>query len=94
MGDNVGDCAGMAADLFESYEVTLVASIILGVSAFASIYPDQPGKWAIGLVFPLAARAVGVIASIIGIFAVRASDKDKSAMEPITRGFSSPASSR
>jgi K(+)-stimulated pyrophosphate-energized sodium pump len=87
VGDNVGDCAGMAADLFESYEVTLVASIILGVAAFASIYPTQPSKWAIGLVFPLAARAVGVIASIIGIFAVRASDSDKSAMAPINRGF-------
>src|SRR4051812_8988477 len=87
VGDNVGDCAGMAADLFESYEVTLVASIILGVSAFASIYPDEPGKWAIGLVFPLAARAVGVIASIFGVFAVRATDRDTSAMAPINRGF-------
>src|SRR5256885_486944 len=37
VGDNVGDCAGMAAGLFESYEVTLVASIILGVAAFRSI---------------------------------------------------------
>src|SRR5689334_19419138 len=87
VGDNVGDCAGMAADLFESYEVTLVASIILGVSAFHSIYPDQPSKWAIGLVFPLAARAVGVIASIIGIYTVRATDRDNSAMAPINRGF-------
>jgi K(+)-stimulated pyrophosphate-energized sodium pump len=87
VGDNVGDCAGMAADLFESYEVTLVASIILGVAAFASIYPTQPSKWAIGLIFPLAARAVGVIASIVGIFAVKATDKDKSAMAPINRGF-------
>src|SRR5262245_44227496 len=87
VGDNVGDCAGMAADLFESYEVTLVASIILGVSAFASIYPDDPKKWAIGLVFPLAARALGVVASIVGVFAVRATDKDKSAMAPINRGF-------
>jgi len=87
VGDNVGDCAGMAADLFESYEVTLVASIILGVAAFASIYPNDPKKWAIGLVFPLAARAVGVIASIIGIFAVKATAKDTSAMAPINRGF-------
>ncbi len=87
VGDNVGDCAGMAADLFESYEVTLVASIILGVTAFHSIYPDRPEMWVIGLIFPVIARAVGVLASIIGVFAVRASDTDKSAMAPINRGF-------
>ncbi len=87
VGDNVGDCAGMAADLFESYEVTLVASIILGVAAFHSIYPHDPSKWALGLIFPLAARAIGVLASICGVFAVRATDKDKSAMAPINRGF-------
>jgi K(+)-stimulated pyrophosphate-energized sodium pump len=83
VGDNVGDCAGMAADLFESYEVTLVASIILGVAAFQSIGLNP----ALGLVFPLAARAIGVLASIAGVFAVRATDKDKSAMAPINRGF-------
>ena len=83
VGDNVGDCAGMAADLFESYEVTLVASIILGVAAFKSIGMNP----ALGLVFPLAARAIGVLASIVGVFAVRATEKDKSAMAPINRGF-------
>ncbi|MCI3949199.1 MAG: V-type H(+)-translocating pyrophosphatase, partial [Acidimicrobiales bacterium] len=83
VGDNVGDCAGMAADLFESYEVTLVASIILGVAAFESIGANP----ALGLVFPVAARAIGVLASIVGVFAVRATDKDKSAMAPINRGF-------
>ncbi|HEX4528222.1 MAG TPA: sodium-translocating pyrophosphatase, partial [Acidimicrobiia bacterium] len=83
VGDNVGDCAGMAADLFESYEVTLVASIILGVAAFKSIGLNP----ALGLIFPLAARAIGVLASICGVFAVRATDKDKSAMAPINRGF-------
>ena len=87
VGDNVGDCAGMAADLFESYEVTLVAAIILGVSAFHSIYPDDPSKWAIGLVFPLGCRAIGVLASIVGLFSVKATEKDKSAMTPINRGF-------
>ena len=83
VGDNVGDCAGMAADLFESYEVTLVASIILGVAAFASIGMNP----ALGVIFPLAARAIGVLASIVGVFSVRATDKDKSAMAPINRGF-------
>ena len=87
VGDNVGDCAGMAADLFESYEVTLVASIILGVPAFQVIFPDRPELWAIGALFPLAARALGVLASIVGVFAVRATEKDKSAMAPINRGF-------
>jgi K(+)-stimulated pyrophosphate-energized sodium pump len=87
VGDNVGDCAGMASDLFESYEVTLVASIILGVPAFQRIFPDAPELWAIGALFPLAARAVGVLASIVGVFMVRARDDERSAMGPINRGF-------
>src|SRR5438552_7392248 len=60
-GDNVGDCGGRAADLFESYEVTLVASIILGVAAFDSIGLNP----ALGLIFPVIARAIGVLASIV-----------------------------
>ena len=83
VGDNVGDCAGMAADLFESYEVTLVASIILGVAAFESIGQNP----ALGLIFPVVARAIGVLASIVGIYAVRAKPGDTSAMAPINRGF-------
>ncbi|HWB89710.1 MAG TPA: sodium-translocating pyrophosphatase [Acidimicrobiia bacterium] len=83
VGDNVGDCAGMASDLFESYEVTLVASIILGVAAFDSIGANP----ALGLIFPVIVRAIGVLASIVGVFQVRATSKDKSAMAPINRGF-------
>jgi K(+)-stimulated pyrophosphate-energized sodium pump len=83
VGDNVGDCAGMAADLFESYEVTLVASIILGVAAFNSIGLNP----ALGLVFPLAARAIGVVASIAGVFAVKAKEGETDALKPINRGF-------
>ncbi|KKS97020.1 MAG: K(+)-insensitive pyrophosphate-energized proton pump [Candidatus Woesebacteria bacterium GW2011_GWB1_43_14] len=67
VGDNVGDCAGMAADLFESYEVTLVAAMILGAATFG-----LPG-----VLFPLAVRALGVFTSTIGIFAVRAKGKSK-----------------
>ena len=83
VGDNVGDCAGMAADLFESYEVTLVASIILGVAAFEAIGANP----ALGLVFPLAARAIGVVASIAGVFTVRARRNETNALNPIRRGF-------
>jgi len=83
VGDNVGDCAGMAADLFESYEVTLVASIILGVTAFNSIDMNP----ALGVIFPLAARAIGVVASIVGIFFVKARPGETDALKPINRGF-------
>src|SRR5688500_10802476 len=83
VGDNVGDCAGMAADLFESYEVTLVASIILGVAAFESIGANP----ALGLIFPVAARAIGVIASIVGVFAVKAKEGETNALKPINKGF-------
>src|SRR5688500_16464771 len=83
VGDNVGDCAGMAADLFESYEVTLVASIILGVAAFESIGANP----ALGLIFPVAARAIGVIASIFGVYAVKAKEGETNALKPINRGF-------
>jgi K(+)-stimulated pyrophosphate-energized sodium pump len=83
VGDNVGDCAGMAADLFESYEVTLIASIILGVAAFNSIGLNP----ALGLVFPIAAQAIGVIASIAGVFAVKAKEGEMDALKPINKGF-------
>ena len=83
VGDNVGDCAGMAADLFESYEVTLVASIILGVAAFNSVGMNP----ALGIIFPVAARAIGVVASIAGVFAVRAKQGETNALKPINKGF-------
>ncbi len=62
VGDNVGDCAGMAADIFESYEVTIVSALILGLA----IQPFDM-KW---IVFPLLVRAIGVISTIIGTYAV------------------------
>jgi K(+)-stimulated pyrophosphate-energized sodium pump len=84
VGDNVGDCAGMAADLFESYEVTLVASIILGAAASASIgIPTE-----IGVLFPLIVRAIGVIASIVGVYFVKApAGATTATMRPIQTGF-------
>jgi K(+)-stimulated pyrophosphate-energized sodium pump len=85
VGDNVGDCAGMAADLFESYEVTLVASMILGFFAFGGA--NDPRKAAVGVMFPLFVRAVGVITSIFGILAVRPRSDTEPGMKAINRGF-------
>ena len=86
VGDNVGDCAGMASDLFESYAVVLVASIILGVSAFSGIGADE-AESAKGLIFPVALMAIGLLASIVGIFSVKARASDTDALKPINRGI-------
>ena len=77
VGDNVGDCAGMAADLFESYVITIIAALILGYSATHS---------STSVLFPLIIPAIGVIASIVGIFFVKARAKDRNALQPINRG--------
>ncbi len=70
VGDNVGDCAGMAADIFESYEVTIVSSLILAIVLYletsAGHYPLLPGGALVVVVFPLFVRAIGVISSMIG----------------------------
>ena len=64
VGDNVGDCAGMAADIFESYEVTIVSTLILGLFLYGMTGHIQ---W---IVYPLIVRAIGVISSILGTFTV------------------------
>jgi K(+)-stimulated pyrophosphate-energized sodium pump len=66
VGDNVGDCAGMAADIFESYEVTMVSALILGL-AIATSGPVFEAKW---IVFPLLARGIGIVSTVIGTYAV------------------------
>ncbi len=77
VGDNVGDCAGMAADIFESYEVTIVAAMILGWASYGHK----------GVIFPLLVRAIGVISSIIGTYAVRTKEEVRDAMKAINIGF-------
>ena len=66
VGDNVGDFSGMAEDVFESYEVTIISAMILGLAVMA-IDPAHSLKW---IVFPLLVRAIGVFSSIIGTYAV------------------------
>jgi len=84
VGDNVGDCAGMAADIFESYEVTIVSGLILGLALFN--LDHQHIKW---ILFPLLVRGIGVFSSIIGTYLVRGSKsgKNNNAMSAINRGY-------
>jgi K(+)-stimulated pyrophosphate-energized sodium pump len=84
VGDNVGDCAGMAADIFESYEVTIVSGLILGIALYH--ITGNRLEW---IIFPLLVRGIGVLSSIIGTYFVRAGKTGKSedAMKAIFSGF-------
>jgi K(+)-stimulated pyrophosphate-energized sodium pump len=80
VGDNVGDCAGMAADIFESYEVTIVSALILGILltiATGALY------W---IILPLLIRACGVLGSIISTYTV-GRGKGENAMNAIHRAY-------
>ena len=67
VGDNVGDCAGMAADIFETYAVTTVATMILGALLFPTAIQF--------VMLPLILGSVAILASIIGSFFVRLGKK-------------------
>ena len=68
VGDNVGDVAGMGADLYESYCGSILATMALGASAFFSEGTDVQMR---AILAPMLIAAVGVVLSILGIFAVR-----------------------
>jgi K(+)-stimulated pyrophosphate-energized sodium pump len=89
VGDNVGDCAGRGADLFESSAAENIGSMILG-AALAATVPNGDTAFSMGIVgvmlFPLVARAFGILASIIGIFFVSMKE-DGDPMAALNRGY-------
>jgi K(+)-stimulated pyrophosphate-energized sodium pump len=73
VGDNVGDVAGMGADLFESYVDSIIATMALAaIAVFSAKLTDNT---ATAWFLPMLVAAGGIVASIIGIFAVRISGK-------------------
>ena len=75
VGDNVGDVAGMGADLYESYVGSILAPIILALTLWgAGTASASPIDANFGVVMPLLIAGAGIIASVIGLFAVRAKD--------------------
>ena len=80
VGDNVGDCAGRGADLFESCVAVNIGAMIIGL-ALVPIY----GRGAV--LFPLIARAYGLLASIVGMFFVKARTNEDDAMRPMRVGL-------
>jgi K(+)-stimulated pyrophosphate-energized sodium pump len=81
VGDNVGDDAGMAADLFETYAVTMIGAMLLAVIPTVPALKVVEGGAAIyywsKLVYPLLLGAIALLATIVGTFAVRAGGKTK-----------------
>ena len=69
VGDNVGDVAGMGADLYESYCGSILATAALGAAAF--IHSGDTVMQFKAVIAPMLIAAVGIVLSIIGIFAVR-----------------------
>src|SRR3954463_16224236 len=86
VGDNVGDCAGRGADLFESTAAENIGAMILGVGvyaiALASGWPN-PTAW---IFFPLVVRAFGLLSTIVAIFFVRGRE-DENPMNMLNRGY-------
>ena len=80
VGDNVGDCAGRGADLFESTAAENIGAMILGVALF-------PYFGIKGIMFPLVVRAFGLIATIIGILSVKLKNEHENPMTALNRGF-------
>lgn len=79
VGDNVGDCAGRGADLFESATAENIGAMILGV-ALMPVYGIG------GVLFPLVARAAGIIASTIGFYFV-STKENGDAMKAMNKGL-------
>jgi K(+)-stimulated pyrophosphate-energized sodium pump len=86
VGDNVGDCAGRGADLFESTAAENIGAMILGVAAFTianSAGWPNPQLW---IFFPLVVRAFGLLATIVAMFFIRGSETENP-MNILNRGY-------
>jgi K(+)-stimulated pyrophosphate-energized sodium pump len=86
VGDNVGDCAGRGADLFESTAAENIGAMILGVGVYAiasSLKWPSPEAW---IFFPLVVRAFGLLSTIVAIFFVRGKE-DENPMNILNRGY-------
>nr|MBA3950058.1 sodium/proton-translocating pyrophosphatase [Acidobacteriota bacterium] len=85
VGDNVGDVAGMGADLFESYVGSMIAAVALAwaltaADAFRFWGADEamfPGLQASLVLYPILLSGLGILASVVGTFAVRTNDEKK-----------------
>lgn len=86
VGDNVGDVAGMGADLYESYCGSILATAALGAAAYNTTAAVESGMQLKAVLAPMLIAAVGIVLSIIGIFAVRT--KENATMKNLLHSLS------
>ncbi len=82
VGDNVGDCAGRGADLFESTAAENIGAMILGVAIYEATGRNNPA-W---IIFPLVVLSFGILASMVGLMSVRGRE-DEDPMNWLNRGY-------
>ncbi len=87
VGDNVGDCAGRGADIFESSAAEMTGAMILGVALFHAAGGTDDGQNVIWIFFPLVIAAFGLLASIIGVFSVKPPQMTDQPMAELNKGF-------
>jgi K(+)-stimulated pyrophosphate-energized sodium pump len=85
VGDNVGDCAGRGADLFESTAAENIGAMLIGFSIWIGLGRSD---LAIGFIFfPLIVRGFGIFASIIGVLVVKMRNEDENPAKALNRGY-------
>ena len=86
VGDNVGDCAGMAADLFETYAITIISAIILGTLSLRNFRGSNNLNLDVAIIYPMVLASVSIFSSVIGSLFVKLG-KDKSIMNALYKGL-------
>jgi len=86
VGDNVGDCAGRGADLFESTAAENIGAMVLGVAAYLAAKGAGLPNPEVFVLFPLVLRSFGLIACALGLLSVRAKE-GSDPMQALNRGY-------
>src|SRR5688572_8631568 len=87
VGDNVGDCAGRGADIFESSVAEIIGAMILGATLFTAVVGSGNAQGLGYVFFPLVLGAFGAIASMIGVVSVRPTATPNDPMDELNKGF-------
>ena len=84
VGDNVGDCAGRGADIFESTAAEIIGAMVIGLALIKFSTAGLSDNW---IFLPLVIMAFGLIGSLVGIFTVRLQDENSDVVKSLNAGY-------